>query len=403
MYFQSSELAKTLPANFRTQLCANFATTGKCYHGKRCNFAHSDAEHIVNANTIHSRHFKTKICPMLSTGCPYGKNCNYAHNDTEKIINVRSNNNTAASITKIPNINVPAEPVEPANANAEPAPVPAELVDLSNVPAVPVEPANANAEPALVPAPAELVNLSTKTALIFDDAVPVAAFPSILSMPASAERMDFAPADEHLSTPIPLLTLTEAVMSKVPADALPSSIPSEDLITHALVGNSLNSFPPFSFALPVTVAPIPIQYKHSSHPQHALLRETSSFKCSICRRTNITQGRHKCVSPKCAWNACQTCMDKDFLISQRPVSVTNFVTPNAPVFDSSIVLDSSKPVPPSPFVASAAAKKRALSLSPQQIIGNPNTSSNINAPKAACLVQLGSPSNGADVDDRAIK
>ncbi len=311
---------------------------------------------------------------MLLTGCSYGKNCNYAHNDSEKIINVRSNNNTAAPITKIPNINVPAEPA-PAPANAEPV----------------------NAKPA--PVPAEPVDLSTKTTLIPDDA----ARPSILSMLAPAESMDFAPADDHLSTLIPLLTLPEAVMSNVPANTLSSSIPSEDLITPALqVGNLWNNLPhDFSFALPVTDAPVPIQYKHSSHPQHVLLREKSSFKCSVCRRPNITQGRHKCVS--CSWNVCQKCMNHDFLITQRPVTVTNFVTPNAPVFDSSIVLDSSKPVPPSPFVASAAAKKRALSLSPQQIIGNPNTSSNINAPKAACLVQLGSPSNGADVDDRAIK
>ena len=87
-------------------------------------------------------------------------------------------------------------------------------------------------------------------------------------------------------------------------------------------------------------------------------------------------------------------------------------TPRAPVF---IVMDPSQPVPSSPFLASKA--KRAHSLSPQQLSGNPNTSSNINSPKAACLVQHSPPSGaktacfvqlesttrGAQVDDCTVK
>ena len=117
---------------------------------------------------------------------------------------------------------------------------------------------------------------------------------------------------------------------------------------------------------------------------------STPFKCSVCRVSNINQGRHKCVS--CSWNACQNCMGQDFLITIPPPIVTNTATPTprAPVFNRSIVIDYSQLAPSSPFLAARA--KRALSVSPQQISGYPNTSSNINAPKAACLVQLSPPS-----------
>ena len=147
------------------------------------------------------------------------------------------------------------------------------------------------------------------------------------------------------------------------------------------VNNLSHIFPPFTTTLPpVGVVPAQHQYKHSSHQQHELQREMSLFKCSVCRTPNLTQGRHKCSS--CDWNACQKCMDLDFL-TNRPVNVTNTATPtpktptfavgniSVPVLPSllataakkAIVVDTTKAVPSSP------STKRAPSVSPQQLGG----------------------------------
>ena len=200
-------------------------------------------------------------------------------------------------------------------------------------------------------------------------------------------------------------------------------IASTMLRTTKDVNNPSFIFPPFKIALPVPVSipPVELQYKHSAHPLHVLLRAvTSSFKCSVCREPNLLQGRHKCLS--CDWNACQKCMDLDFLNTNRPVTVTNTATPTpkTPVF---IVGDTSAPVPPS-SIASAAraivvdtrpsiptslfatAAKRALSVSPQQPGGKPKTPSTAaklakmllvkTPPKAAMIAQLETPPSEPD-------
>ena len=371
------ERAKTLPPNHKTALCANYALKKKCYHGSNCSFAHSTAEQIESANTTRSRLHKTKICPNLSN-CVFGKNCNFAHK-AEEIIRSR-NRNTAAS-----------------------APIP-EII-LAAIPAAHLsypDPVLQDSMPDML-VPAKSAHPSTQI------------LPSIPEL-AQAEPMDMLATADVLGIPIPLITPPEVAVSKVPSQISPSfSSEAADLIKSMPVNDLLDKSPPFSFTLPgpVRITPVKHQYKHSSHPKHVLYQSGSTpFKCSVCRVNNINQGRHKCST--CAWNACQKCMEQDFLSTIPPATVPNTATPTprAPVF---IAVDPSQPVPSSPFLDPKA--QRAHSVSPQQLSGNPNTSSHINAPKAACLaqhsppsgaktaclVQLESTPRGAHVDDCTVK
>ena len=244
------------------------------------------------------------MCPELSS-CPFGKNCHFAHKQ-EEIIN-GSNNNTAAPAQKIP---------------------PAKVLDATPAAVHPIIPVIvAHAEPALRPA---------------------AEAPSQAVIPPSntpSEGIDF----QATSSITPIATL----------------LPAANMLTpHAEDVNNLSViFPPFTIALPVpvSIAPVDLQYKHSAHPLHVLHRAvTSPFKCSVCRLPNLLQGRHKCLS--CDWNACQKCMDLDFLTTNRPATVTNTatLTPKTPVF---IVGDTSAPVPPS-SIATAARKAIVVDTSP---------------------------------------
>ena len=356
----SKDLAKTPLPNYKTALCTHFALKQICYHGSLCKFAHSVDEQIENANTSsRPRSFKTKMCPRLSS-CPFGKNCHFAHKP-EEIIN-GGNNNIAAPAKKIP----PAKVLNATQAAVHPS-----------IPVI-----VAHAEPAL----------------------PAAVAPSQVVTPSSnthSESIDF----QATSSTTPTATLLPA------ANMLAShEIASTMLRTTKDVNNPSVIFPPFKIVppVPVSIPPVDLQYKHSAHPLHVLHRAlTSSFKCSVCREPNLLQGRHKCLS--CDWNACQKCMDLDFLNTNRPVTVTNTATPtpktpvfieghtSAPVPPSSVataartvVDDTSPSVPSSPRVA-----KRALPVSPQQPGGKPNTPST--ATKLAKMVQVKTPPKAAKI------
>jgi len=66
---------------FKTELCKNFSTMGKCNYGKKCRFAHG-REELVD-KLIMKKTYRTKKCKVFfeEFTCPYGSRCHFIHDD----------------------------------------------------------------------------------------------------------------------------------------------------------------------------------------------------------------------------------------------------------------------------------------------------------------------------------
>jgi butyrate response factor 1 len=64
---------------YKTEMCKNFETYGKCKYGDECSFAHGRSQLMVKSDV--SAQYKTKECKKYAqTGyCPYGLRCQFIH------------------------------------------------------------------------------------------------------------------------------------------------------------------------------------------------------------------------------------------------------------------------------------------------------------------------------------
>merc|ERR1712025_1350698 len=88
-YQKNEEQKATAASNdsdkFKTKLCTHFMTTGTCFYGAKCHFAHGKHELRRNETSeplVHPRH-KTTMCQNeLRYGvCKFGKGCNFIHKE----------------------------------------------------------------------------------------------------------------------------------------------------------------------------------------------------------------------------------------------------------------------------------------------------------------------------------
>ncbi|KAI8145639.1 hypothetical protein BJV82DRAFT_491206, partial [Fennellomyces sp. T-0311] len=63
---------------YKTEYCRNWTELGQCRYGKKCRYAHGDAE--LRVVPRHSR-YKTQICRAyhVDGACPYGVRCTFIH------------------------------------------------------------------------------------------------------------------------------------------------------------------------------------------------------------------------------------------------------------------------------------------------------------------------------------
>jgi hypothetical protein len=105
--YQDSTLIPLLPINskYKTSLCKHFLETGDCHMGKRCHFAHGEAElrsitdslpqSVIEQNNryyqmkssigAHFSNYKSVPCKYFenSQKCKYGDSCTFAHGKEE--------------------------------------------------------------------------------------------------------------------------------------------------------------------------------------------------------------------------------------------------------------------------------------------------------------------------------
>lgn len=79
---------------FKTKLCHHFMTTGKCYYGAKCHFAHGEHQLRRSADSaplIHPRH-KTTLCQneLRHGTCKFGKGCIFIHKDDPEYNSLRT-------------------------------------------------------------------------------------------------------------------------------------------------------------------------------------------------------------------------------------------------------------------------------------------------------------------------
>lgn len=79
---------------FKTKLCHHFMTTGKCYYGAKCHFAHGEHQLRRTADAaplIHPRH-KTTLCQneLRHGTCKFGKACIFIHKDDPEYNSLRT-------------------------------------------------------------------------------------------------------------------------------------------------------------------------------------------------------------------------------------------------------------------------------------------------------------------------
>lgn len=72
---------------YKTALCTNWAN-GECKYGKKCNFAHGQAElrrrEAPKPTTKENPLYKTALCANFAEGkCKFGDRCNFAHGEAE--------------------------------------------------------------------------------------------------------------------------------------------------------------------------------------------------------------------------------------------------------------------------------------------------------------------------------
>lgn len=70
---------------FKTEMCKNWMTIGKCPYKKKCQFAHG-SEELVRKDV--PENFKTKKCNSFHINhyCPYGTRCQFIHNDPKRLL-----------------------------------------------------------------------------------------------------------------------------------------------------------------------------------------------------------------------------------------------------------------------------------------------------------------------------
>merc|ERR1719262_1941134 len=78
---------------FKTKLCVHFMTTGKCFYGAKCHFAHGGHELRRTADSpplIHPRH-KTTLCQneLRHGKCKFGKGCMFIHREDPEYENLK--------------------------------------------------------------------------------------------------------------------------------------------------------------------------------------------------------------------------------------------------------------------------------------------------------------------------
>ena len=66
--------------NFKTQLCKNFMSQGKCKYGQLCNFAHGVSE-LQRSKSKQDKNFRPCKSYHLSGYCSNGSKCQYLHNE----------------------------------------------------------------------------------------------------------------------------------------------------------------------------------------------------------------------------------------------------------------------------------------------------------------------------------
>ena len=64
---------------YKTELCKNWAETGHCRYGKKCQFAHGNVDQS-NKEPQNAR-YKSKLCKQFyeKNHCPYGNRCLFRH------------------------------------------------------------------------------------------------------------------------------------------------------------------------------------------------------------------------------------------------------------------------------------------------------------------------------------
>lgn len=77
---------------YKTELCVNFAKSGKCPYRDHCKFAHGPEELRLGPRE-HDPRFKTTFCKHFWTtsghrqshaGCRFGKRCMFIHDETDE-------------------------------------------------------------------------------------------------------------------------------------------------------------------------------------------------------------------------------------------------------------------------------------------------------------------------------
>lgn len=95
--YKSEEQKATANSNdsdkFKTKLCTHFMTTGTCFYGAKCHFAHGKHELRRNETSeplVHPRH-KTTLCQneLRYGACKFGKGCNFIHKDDPEYQSLR--------------------------------------------------------------------------------------------------------------------------------------------------------------------------------------------------------------------------------------------------------------------------------------------------------------------------
>lgn len=78
----STKTPSTSSERYKTELCRQYADSGQCRYGRKCQYAHGS-----NDLRVASRHpkYKTETCRTFhSTGfCPYGARCHFMHDEAD--------------------------------------------------------------------------------------------------------------------------------------------------------------------------------------------------------------------------------------------------------------------------------------------------------------------------------
>lgn len=81
---------------YKTELCRSWTETGTCRYGRKCQFAHGEAE--LRPILRHPK-YKTELCRSWaeSGSCPYGNRCRFIHNENESQLNNLTQKNVDSS------------------------------------------------------------------------------------------------------------------------------------------------------------------------------------------------------------------------------------------------------------------------------------------------------------------